>query len=84
MKSGAILANSGHFNVEIDVEGLEKLAADKNKSDLLLQNITYQLTISSILSPRRRPFNKPRRRGRPPERSYGYVVLRTSSRANGL
>ncbi len=29
MKSGAILANSGHFNVEIDVEGLEKLAARK-------------------------------------------------------
>ena len=31
MKSGAILANSGHFNVEIDVEGLEKLATDKKQ-----------------------------------------------------
>ncbi len=29
MKSGAILANSGHFDVEIDVEGLEKMAAKK-------------------------------------------------------
>ena len=29
MKDGAILANSGHFNVEIDVEGLEKLAIKK-------------------------------------------------------
>ena len=26
MKSGAIVANSGHFNVEIDLEGLEKMA----------------------------------------------------------
>jgi len=29
MKDGAILANSGHFNVEIDVEELEKLASSK-------------------------------------------------------
>lgn len=26
MRDGAILCNSGHFNVEIDIEGLEKLA----------------------------------------------------------
>lgn len=31
MKSGAILANSGHFNVEIDVKGLEKLSRKKRK-----------------------------------------------------
>jgi adenosylhomocysteinase len=29
MKDGAILANSGHFNVEIDLEGLEKISAGK-------------------------------------------------------
>jgi adenosylhomocysteinase len=27
MKDGAIVANSGHFNVELDVEGLEELAS---------------------------------------------------------
>ena len=26
MKSGAVVANSGHFNVEIDIPALEKLA----------------------------------------------------------
>src|ERR1043166_6643728 len=26
MKDGAVLANSGHFNVEIDLEGLKKVA----------------------------------------------------------
>ena len=29
MKSGAILANSGHFNVEIDIEAMEELADGK-------------------------------------------------------
>ncbi|MGI6037040.1 MAG: adenosylhomocysteinase [Limnochordia bacterium] len=29
MKDGALVANAGHFNVEIDVEGLEELAAKK-------------------------------------------------------
>ncbi|WNY25173.1 adenosylhomocysteinase [Methanolapillus millepedarum] len=28
MKSGAILANAGHFNVEIDLEGLKKMSTD--------------------------------------------------------
>lgn len=31
MKSGAILSNAGHFNVEIDVEGLEKMANAKKQ-----------------------------------------------------
>ena len=32
MKDGAILANAGHFNVEIDMEGLEKAAAEKKET----------------------------------------------------
>jgi adenosylhomocysteinase len=31
MKDGAILANSGHFNVEIDIESLEKLTVSRRK-----------------------------------------------------
>jgi len=31
MKDGAIVANSGHFNVEIDIEALEKLSRSKRK-----------------------------------------------------
>ncbi len=31
MKDGAIVANSGHFNVEIDLEALEKMAVKKKK-----------------------------------------------------
>lgn len=32
MKDGAIIANSGHFNVEINIEDLEALAKEKNES----------------------------------------------------
>ncbi len=31
MKNGAILANSGHFNVEIDIKGLEELSVNKRR-----------------------------------------------------
>jgi adenosylhomocysteinase len=31
MKDGAIVANSGHFNVELDLEGLEKIAIKKRE-----------------------------------------------------
>lgn len=31
MKDGAIIANSGHFNVEIDIDGLEEIAVDKEE-----------------------------------------------------
>jgi adenosylhomocysteinase len=32
MKDGAVLANSGHFNVEIDLEGLKKAAGGESKA----------------------------------------------------
>jgi len=31
MKDGAIVANSGHFNVELDLEGLEEIATNKRQ-----------------------------------------------------
>jgi adenosylhomocysteinase len=31
MKSGAVVCNSGHFNVEIDIPGLEKLSSGKRE-----------------------------------------------------
>ena len=42
MKDGAVVANSGHFDVEIDMAGLEKIAKSKRN---LRQSITeYQLS----------------------------------------
>jgi adenosylhomocysteinase len=31
MKDGAVVANAGHFNVEIDIEGLEKISKNKRE-----------------------------------------------------
>ncbi|MEM4911663.1 MAG: adenosylhomocysteinase [Metallosphaera sp.] len=41
MKDGAILSNAGHFNVEIDVEGLRKIA----KSSRIIRPFTEEITL---------------------------------------
>lgn len=43
MKSGAIVANSGHFNVELDLEGLAKLA----KRRRMVRNLVEEFTLKS-------------------------------------
>ena len=40
MKDGAIVCNSGHFNVEIDVEALAKMAAKKREARPLVDEFT--------------------------------------------
>ena len=40
MKDGAIVANSGHFNVELDLEGLEDLAVKKRRVREFVQEYT--------------------------------------------
>ncbi|RJS77961.1 adenosylhomocysteinase, partial [Candidatus Bathyarchaeota archaeon] len=42
MKDSAILANSGHFNVEIDIKGLEKIAVSKRKMRQNLEEYTLE------------------------------------------
>jgi len=44
MKNGAIVANSGHFNVEIDLEGLKNIAVDGPKK---VRNFVEQYTLPS-------------------------------------
>ncbi|RMD95281.1 MAG: adenosylhomocysteinase, partial [Calditrichaeota bacterium] len=43
MKDGAILANSGHFNVEIDIEGLKEMAKEERKE---VRNFVDQYILS--------------------------------------
>jgi adenosylhomocysteinase len=42
MKDGAIVANSGHFNVEIDIQDLEKMATSKRTLRPNLEEYTLQ------------------------------------------
>ena len=41
MKNGAVVANSGHFNVEIDIPALEKLASHKRATRDFVDEYTY-------------------------------------------
>lgn len=45
MKNGAIIANAGHFNVEIDVESLEK---DKVKKNIVRKHVTEYIMKDGI------------------------------------
>jgi len=42
MKNGAILANSGHFNVEINIKALEKLSVNKKKIREYIEEYTLE------------------------------------------
>ena len=42
MKNGAILANSGHFNVELDIPALEKLAVSQRPSREFVEEYTMK------------------------------------------
>lgn len=44
MKDGAIVANTGHFNVEIDIEGLEELA----KSKRIIRDFVEEYTLKKM------------------------------------
>ncbi|MEA3328262.1 MAG: adenosylhomocysteinase [Candidatus Omnitrophota bacterium] len=43
MKDGAIVANAGHFNVEIDIEGLEKISKRKR----IIRNFIHEYILKS-------------------------------------
>ncbi len=42
MKDGAIVANSGHFNVEIDIPGLEKMAKGRRHARPMVEEFTLE------------------------------------------
>src|SRR6202035_3204267 len=42
MKDGAIISNSGHFNVEIDIPSLEKLAGSKRTTRAFVEEYTMK------------------------------------------
>jgi len=48
MKDGAILANSGHFNVEIDVEVLSLLQNQSEPSGKIIGNIISITDVSML------------------------------------
>ena len=67
MKDGAIIANSGHFNVEIDLEMLEKLSTGKRRVKKLVDEYTMQDGRKINLLGEGRLVNLAGAEGHPPE-----------------
>jgi adenosylhomocysteinase len=42
MKDGAIVANSGHFNVELDLDGLAKISSDRREVRRMVEEYTVK------------------------------------------
>ena len=47
MKSGAIMANSGHFNVEINIPELEKLSVEVRRVPSSSMNTSWPMAAAS-------------------------------------
>ena len=73
MKDGAILANAGHFDIEIDL-ALAPLMA-RNRDACVPRSQEFKLgRRPPDLRPVRRPTRQPRRRRGPPRVGHGHVV----------
>ena len=75
MKDGAIISNSGHFNVEIDIPSLEKLSCSKRTTRTLRRGVHHERRPPHQPAGRRPP-HQPRRRRRPPGVGDGYELRR--------
>ena len=73
MKDGAVICNSGHFNVEIDIPALEKLSSGEEDRASLRRRIHDERRPQNLPA-RRRPPDQSRRRRRPPGVRDGYEL----------
>ncbi len=73
MKDGAIVSNSGHFNVEINIPALEEMCAEKRLVRPFVEQYPAQRWPPHLLAGRRPP-DQPGGSRRPPGQCDGYVV----------
>jgi len=73
LRDGAIICNSGHFNVELDLEALEKLARSEAPSARVRRGVHAGFRQQGV-RPGRRPSHKPVRRRRASRLSDGYEL----------
>ena len=76
MKSGALVANSGHFNVEIDIEALERLAEGEKTQPREFVDEYHTRRRPHDLPARRRSSDQPRGCGRASRGGHGHVVCK--------
>ena len=73
LKDGAILANTGHFNVEIEIPALEELAVAHPRGAPRGRGVRVRRR-PPCLPDRRGPARQPRRGRRPPGRRHGHEL----------
>ena len=74
MKDGAIVANSGHFNVEINIPALEKMSTGEPNRRASVCGSIYNERWTQDQHPRRRATHQPRFRRRSSCLRDGYVL----------
>ncbi len=79
MKDGAVVSNSGHFNVEIDIPALEKQSSGHREVRPVRRRIRHERW-PQTLSSRRRPPHQSSRRRRSPGRRDGYELRQSGAR----
>ena len=67
MKDGAILANAGHFNVEIDIPALERIAISRRRVKEMVDEFTIKSGKRIYLLAEGRLVNLAAAEGHPPE-----------------
>ena len=75
MKDGAIISNSGHFNVEIDIPALEKMSSSKRTTRALRRGVLAEGWPQDQPAGRRPP-HQPGRRRRPSAVGDGHELRR--------
>ena len=73
MKNGAIVANSGHFNVEIDIPALLEMSTSQARGAAVRRGVRPRRR-PPHLPARRGPADQPRRRRGPPGRRDGHEL----------
>ena len=79
MKDGAILSNTGHFNVEIEIQALRSLAS-RDPDRTRVRRGVHDGRRPPHLPDRGRPPRQPLRRRRPPGARHGHVVREPGAR----
>jgi adenosylhomocysteinase len=73
MKDGCVIANAGHFNVEIDIPALESMAVGKTRPREQVEEYRAGRRAPHP-PPRRGPAGEPRGRRGPPRRGHGHEL----------
>ena len=79
MKDGAILCNTGHFNVEIDIPALRDARGGDADGPRVRRGVHARRRTPPV-PPRGRPARQPRRRRRAPGARHGHVVREPGAR----